>query len=285
MSDNKPFAFVLMPFAKQFDDIYKLGIKELCQDMDVVAERVDEQHFTDLILERIHRQIENADIIIAEMTGQNPNVFYEVGYAHAKGKLCALITQSASDIPFDLKQYTHIIYDGSVTDLRDKLTPKIDWLKSEVEKNKRQQLSISYSVGSGFLRDRQYKHTGEFDLNITIRNETDTRSPEIEGYYITTSRDWKLETQGAQCPSDSFDDDEGRKLRRHQVHPKASRLSPSAFEKLRISFKRAFWNKYDGSEPKELYRAKGTLTLEVMTSEGTLQYEIPLDVEFSEVPF
>src|SRR3954452_23592229 len=64
-------------------------------------------------LERIYRQIELADIIIADMSGKNPNVFYEVGYAHAKQKLCILLTANADDIPFDLKHQRHIVYGES----------------------------------------------------------------------------------------------------------------------------------------------------------------------------
>jgi hypothetical protein len=81
-NENKIFAFVLMPSDSAFDDIYKLGIKETASQLDIFAERVDEQIFQEGILDRIYRQIELADIIIADMSGQNPNVFYEVGYAH-----------------------------------------------------------------------------------------------------------------------------------------------------------------------------------------------------------
>ena len=97
------FAFVLMPFDKNFDDVYKLGIKEVATSLNIVAERVDEQIFQEGILERIYRQIDAADLIIADMSGQNPNVFYEVGYAHAKDKICILMTKETNDIPFDLK--------------------------------------------------------------------------------------------------------------------------------------------------------------------------------------
>jgi hypothetical protein len=66
------FAFVLMPFDKAFDDVYKLGIKGAVASFeDVIAERVDEQIYREGILERIYRQIEAADIIIADMTGQS----------------------------------------------------------------------------------------------------------------------------------------------------------------------------------------------------------------------
>ncbi len=97
-----------MPFDKAFDDIYKLGIKETATSLGIKAERVDEQMYKEGILDRIYRQIKTADLIIADMSGQNPNVFYEVGYAHAKGKLCILMTNDASDIPFDLKHHRHI---------------------------------------------------------------------------------------------------------------------------------------------------------------------------------
>jgi nucleoside 2-deoxyribosyltransferase len=49
------------------------------------------------ILERIYNQIEAADLVIVDMSGRNPDVFYEVGYCHAKAKLCILLTQSADE--------------------------------------------------------------------------------------------------------------------------------------------------------------------------------------------
>ncbi len=52
------------------------------------------------------------------MTGRNPNVFYEVGYAHALGKIVLLLTQNAEDIPFDLKHRPHTVYAGKIETLR-----------------------------------------------------------------------------------------------------------------------------------------------------------------------
>jgi nucleoside 2-deoxyribosyltransferase len=129
------FAFVLMPFNETFNDIYKLGIKEISSQLSIRAERVDEQVFKEGILERIYRQIEAADIIIADMTGQNPNVFYEVGYAHAKNKLCVLVTSDANDIPFDLKHHRHIIYGQSIEKLREKLRKELIWAKKGIFKH------------------------------------------------------------------------------------------------------------------------------------------------------
>jgi nucleoside 2-deoxyribosyltransferase len=117
----KPFAFVLMPFDVSFDDIYKRGIQSAASDCEIVAERVDEQRFSESILERIYRQIETADIVVADMSGRNANVFYEVGYAHAKGKHCILLAQDTTDIPFDLKHHRHLIYSGSIKKLHTDL--------------------------------------------------------------------------------------------------------------------------------------------------------------------
>ena len=70
MADIKPFVFVLMPFTKDFDDIYKLGIKDCCNQVGFIAERVDEQIYSESILERIYRQIKVCDIVIADMTSK-----------------------------------------------------------------------------------------------------------------------------------------------------------------------------------------------------------------------
>ena len=123
----KPFVFVLMPFSDEFLDVYEAGIKPACKDAGAFCERVDEQIFVENILERVYNQIATADIIVAEMTGRNPNVFYEVGYAHALNKPVILLTQNAADIPFDLKHYPHIIYGGKIATLKKQLEVRIRW--------------------------------------------------------------------------------------------------------------------------------------------------------------
>ncbi len=133
ISETEIFAFVLMPFDKAFNDVYRLGIKATASQLGISAERVDEQMFREGILERIYRQIDVADLIIADMSGQNPNVFYEVGYAHAKGKLCVLMTNNAVDIPFDLKHHRHIVYGSSISGLKDNLAEELAWAKNEIE--------------------------------------------------------------------------------------------------------------------------------------------------------
>jgi len=123
----KPFVFVLMPFEEAFDDVYQLGIKPACENSGAYAERVDEQMFEGSILQRIYNQIAKADVVIADMTDRNPNVFYETGYAHALGKNVILLTQNSEDIPFDLKHYPHIVYRGKITSLIPDLERRIRW--------------------------------------------------------------------------------------------------------------------------------------------------------------
>ncbi len=114
-----------MPFDASFNDTYQLGIKSASENASAYCERLDEQIFDESMLARIYNQIAKADLIVADMTGRNPNVFYEVGYAHALGKTVILLTQNANDIPFDLKHFSHIVYGGSIVTLRDELTKRI----------------------------------------------------------------------------------------------------------------------------------------------------------------
>ena len=123
----KPFVLVLMPFDENFRDIYTLGIKEACTNAGVYCQRVDEQIFGGSILEQIYTQIATAEIIVADMTDRNPNVFYEVGYARALDKQIILLTRDANDIPFDLKHYPHIVYSDNITLLKEQLENRVRW--------------------------------------------------------------------------------------------------------------------------------------------------------------
>ncbi|MFT5328277.1 MAG: hypothetical protein ACI8P0_006190 [Planctomycetaceae bacterium] len=116
-----------MPFSDGFNDVYELGIKDVCKAAGAYCERVDEQIFQGSMLDRIYNQIAKADFVIADMTGQNPNVFYEVGYANALGKRTILLTQDAGDIPFDLKHYPHVVYGKKITELKDVLKRHVKW--------------------------------------------------------------------------------------------------------------------------------------------------------------
>jgi hypothetical protein len=129
-----PYVFVLMPFSDEFRDIYDLGIKSTAEKLGMRCERVDEIEFNDTILAQIYDGIQRSDLVIADMTGRNPNVFYEVGYAHALSRDVVLLTQKSEDIPFDLKGHNHIIYGKSITTLKERLEKRLLVLVEKLRK-------------------------------------------------------------------------------------------------------------------------------------------------------
>lgn len=118
--ERSPKIFVLMPFSHNLNDLYYLGILETARKLNCHCERVDKIEFTGSIMEKINESIINARVIIAEVTSQNLNVYYEVGYAHALNKSTILITKDVSTAPFDLSGYNHIVYED-IRDLKTKL--------------------------------------------------------------------------------------------------------------------------------------------------------------------
>ena len=119
------FVFVCMPFAETFVDVYEAGIKPAVEECGFKCVRADEIEHNEGILEVIYDQIKSAHIVVADMTGRNPNVYYEVGYAHALGKDVVLLTQRADELPIDLRGFNHIVYEGRITLLKEKLTQRL----------------------------------------------------------------------------------------------------------------------------------------------------------------
>jgi hypothetical protein len=144
--------FFLMPFSEEFKDVYEAGIKPACIDAGAYCERVDEQIFVESILERLYNQIAKADIIVAEMTGRNPNVFYETGYAHALNKQVILLTQRSEDIPFDLKHYPHIVYESRIAFLKSQLEKRIRWcIENPKDSLSNVDINLEFSVNGIYL--------------------------------------------------------------------------------------------------------------------------------------
>jgi len=170
----KPFVFVLMPFAAEFDDIYKLGINAACKEAGTHCERVDEQIYDSTVLEQVYNQIWKADIIVADMTRQNPNVFYEVGYAHALNKPVILLTQEAEDIPFDLKHYPHIVYKGRIGDLKDGLQKRVKhYVANPAERRADTVDVVAAYVNGTLLEDDATIESSGWSFNLTLENQSD----------------------------------------------------------------------------------------------------------------
>jgi hypothetical protein len=124
-SPNRPQrVFVVMPFASEFDDVYVLGIREVAEKLGVAAERADEIEHNENILEVVQESIRRSDAVIADISGRNPNVLYEVGYAHAVGRPTVLLCRKEEAIPFDLQSMNQIRY-ASIGELRDRLERRL----------------------------------------------------------------------------------------------------------------------------------------------------------------
>ncbi len=79
-------AFVIMQFSPPFEHLFNEVIKPVAEECRIRAEKADEILGPGMIIADITRRLQEADIVIADTTPQNPNVFYELGYAHAIGK-------------------------------------------------------------------------------------------------------------------------------------------------------------------------------------------------------
>jgi hypothetical protein len=103
--------FVLMPFRDDLDPVYTDHIKVVCDELHIDCQRADDIFRNTAIIEDIWEAINTAHVIVADLTGKNPNVFYEVGVAHTVGKKVILITQSIDHVPFDLRHLRHVQYE------------------------------------------------------------------------------------------------------------------------------------------------------------------------------
>jgi hypothetical protein len=112
--EEKPkHAFVLMPFEEEMNTIYVDGIKETLVELGWVCSRADERFDTPEIICTICKNIQEASLVLADLTGKNENVFLEVGLAFGLGKHVAFLSQNSADIPFDAKTFRTILYNSS----------------------------------------------------------------------------------------------------------------------------------------------------------------------------
>ncbi len=120
LSSTKPHIFVAMPFAEDMEDTYIFGIQGPVNASGYLCERVDLTTFTGDVIAQIKSRIETASLVIADLTGANPNVYLEVGYAWGKDRRTLLISKKGDELKFDVQSQRCIIY-KSISDLAKKL--------------------------------------------------------------------------------------------------------------------------------------------------------------------
>ena len=114
-----------MPFDAQYREVYAEVYKPVCAENDLDCWRVDEIARPGSITRDIVEGIIDAEVVIADLTGQNPNVFYELGIAHSVGNKTIMTAQTIADVPFDIRSYRVLIYQQNIMGSR-KLAEDLD---------------------------------------------------------------------------------------------------------------------------------------------------------------
>ena len=134
---NEKLCFIIMPYTDKLNPIYENIIKPVIKDLKLECLRADEIFISKPIIEDIWNNIKKARFIIADLTDRNPNVFYELGLAHALNKEVIMLTQDINDVPFDLKHFRIIVYQDSIAGA-DKLKSDLkNFINEQINGNKK----------------------------------------------------------------------------------------------------------------------------------------------------
>jgi hypothetical protein len=126
---TKSTCFTIMPFGDWFDDYYQDLYCPAIHAAGLEPKRADDLYRPSTIINDIWSYTQSAKLILADLTGKNPNVFYELGLAHALAKPAILIAESIDDVPFDLRSLRILTYNKNQPDwgtgLRENITKSI----------------------------------------------------------------------------------------------------------------------------------------------------------------
>jgi len=111
-TSSKDTCLVLMPFTDPHSTYYEQIYKPAVEKAGLQPVRADAEIFgAGKITDQVWQGINAAKILVAELTTRNPNVFYELGVAHALRKPVILVGSNENDVPFDLRHIRVIYYD------------------------------------------------------------------------------------------------------------------------------------------------------------------------------
>lgn len=122
---DRHFCFVLMPFGQPFDGYFNLVLTPAIEAAGFRVLRADQIYGTRRVMRDIWQEIWRAGVVIADVSGANPNVNYELGLCHALCVPTIIITKQINDVPFDYRDRRCIVYDTNQAHWEKQLTQKL----------------------------------------------------------------------------------------------------------------------------------------------------------------
>jgi len=120
---GKRQALLLMPFAEEFKEVYS-AVREAFEHLGYRCERMDDIQYVGDVMTMLYEKLEESAFIVADITGNNPNVFYEMGYADALSRNVIILKHESSTAPFDVHVRRTLIYKDTAQ-LKDELTTMV----------------------------------------------------------------------------------------------------------------------------------------------------------------
>lgn len=104
--------FVLTPFHPRYERPFEI-IRSVCSEVGLRCVRGDEEFVRGAVLNHLLKELITANIVIANIDGRNPNVFYELGIAHALDKNVILVSSNVDEVPFDVQSQRLVLWNTS----------------------------------------------------------------------------------------------------------------------------------------------------------------------------
>lgn len=183
---------------KNADQLYQHIIKPVCEKCGFEAKRVDDFNTSDSITQDILDALNEYDLVIADLTGHNPNVFFEIGYRTKSQKPIIHLKRKGETLPFDVSAIRTFEYD--LTDL-DMVTATKERLEQVIMNFKYDSIKERKSSGNSFENNLIVSSLNDIQYKIDVlteeikKKENETIKTVIETFNAQKQQPESMETE------------------------------------------------------------------------------------------